>query len=493
MSSRRLGRRMVAAVVCSVAAGSVFAATPAAAANGNAILDLPVAFEVTNTNDSGVACPSDGDAYTVRGRLVGPRSALERQGRRVVTVYLHGFNVGAFMWHPPGFPELDLPAALARRGHVSLTVDRLGYDTSGHPHGLLSCFGSAADVAHQLAGKLRSGDYAVSGASPPTFSRVVLAGHDSGAAIADIVAYSYKDIDAIVHFNWAEQGFTQETRVGFAEAASVCASGGQAAEQGPPDRDDPAGGPSGYVQFLTDAQIRSKQFNTEPDVVDRLLRLVNRNPCGEFTQAPQVAQTNIQRLPEIRIPVLYGYTDHEFVWTQEGLAQQADHYRNSSDLTTVVIRNAGHFPQFARVARVFHASIAEWLRSRRLVSTGARTADGCPAANRTIAGHRHADRLRGTARPDNVVGRGGGDRLSARGANDCVLGSAGDDWLRGGAGSDFASGGSGDDRIDIADGERDRVDCGPGRDRALADKVDALRRCESVRTTPDRADRRQRR
>jgi pimeloyl-ACP methyl ester carboxylesterase len=85
-----------------------------------------------------------------------------------------------------------------------------------------------------------------------------------------------------------------------------------------------------------------------------------------------VVQVNMQRLPEIRIPVLYGYTEHEFVWTQEGLAQQAQHYRNSRDLTTVVIRDAGHFPMFSRVAPTFHSTIAEWLRSRGLVSTPGR-------------------------------------------------------------------------------------------------------------------------
>jgi pimeloyl-ACP methyl ester carboxylesterase len=107
-------------------------------------------------------------------------------------------------------------------------------------------------------------------------------------------------------------------------------------------------------------------------VVDRLLRMVNRNPCGQFAQIPAVLQINTQRLPEIEIPVLYGYTDHEFIWTQEGLAQQAHHYRNSRDLTTVVIKNAGHFPNFSRVASSFQSTIAKWLRTRGFVSGGKR-------------------------------------------------------------------------------------------------------------------------
>jgi pimeloyl-ACP methyl ester carboxylesterase len=225
-------------------------------------------------------------------------------------------------------------------------------------------------MTRQVVERLRSGSYTIAGGEPVSFQTVVLAGHDTGATIADIVAYSYPGaIDALVHFNWAEQGFTLTPQVGFAEAAPICASGGQPAEQGAPDRDDPAGGPSGYVQFLTDSQIREEQFNTEPAVVDRLLRMVNRNPCGQFGQIPAVLQINTLRLPEIEIPVLYGYTDHEFIWTQEGLAQQAQHYRNSRDLTTVVIQDAGHFPNFSRVASNFQSTIALWLSSRGFVST----------------------------------------------------------------------------------------------------------------------------
>ena len=470
-------RRTLGAACCWLAA-LLPAAAPEAAAG--AVLELPVAFTVTNTNSSGMPCPSDGAEYKVRGQLVAPRSALEGAGQRAVTVYLHGFNVGGFMWRPPGAPQLDHAAALARLGHASLVVDRLGYDTSGHPHGAQMCFGSQADVVHQLVGKLRRGDYVVSGRRPATFSKVVLAGHDSGAAIADIEAYSYRDIDGLVHLSWADQGFTQTAITGFAELLPTCARGGDAAEQGPPARDDPAGGPRGYVLFLNDAKIRSEQRNTEPRVVDRLSRLWNRNPCGEYALVPEAVRINMQRLPEIRVPVLYGYGEHEFLWTQEGLAEQARHYRNSRDLTTVVSRNAGHFPMFSRVASALHSTVAEWLRSRRLLSAGALTADGCPAANRTTRGGPGADRLRGTPAADNLIGGDGGDRLSGAAGDDCVKGNRGGDRLRGGPGRDLIVAGGGRDRIHVADGERDRVRCGGGRDRVRADRFDRLRGCERV-------------
>jgi Ca2+-binding RTX toxin-like protein len=177
------------------------------------------------------------------------------------------------------------------------------------------------------------------------------------------------------------------------------------------------------------------------------------------------------------------------------------HFSGSKDLTTVVFRNAGHFPQFSRAAPEFHAAVAEWLRSRRFLSAGALTADGCPAANRTTAGGRGADRVRGTTAPDNLSGHGGNDWYFGAAGDDCLRGGAGKDLLRGGRGGDVLMGdsghdvlgggpggdrvdaGGGRDRIDVADGERDRVRCGAGRDRVRADRRDGLTDCERVRRT----------
>jgi pimeloyl-ACP methyl ester carboxylesterase len=363
MSLPRVLRPTLSAAVCGVALSLAVSGASAAAQAGD-VVDLPASFQVENTNTSALPCPSDGAQYTVRGRLVGPRSALEGPRSRAVTVYLHGFNVGTLMWRLPGFPQLDLPTALAKLGHVSLVLDELGYDTSDHPQGLLACVGSQADITHQIVQELRAGRYTVIDGRGPAFKRVVLAGHDVGAVVADIEAYSYKDIDGLIHLTWADQGFTQTAQTGFANVLPICASGGQPAEQGPPDRDDPAGGPSGYVQFLTDTQIRQNLSDLEPAVVDRLMRLVNRNPCGEFESVLAALQLNTQKLPEIHVPVLYGYGDLEFLWTQDGLAQEAQLFRGSPDLTTAVFHEVGHFPQFSlRFAPIFQSTIANWLHS----------------------------------------------------------------------------------------------------------------------------------
>jgi Ca2+-binding RTX toxin-like protein len=55
--------------------------------------------------------------------------------------------------------------------------------------------------------------------------------------------------------------------------------------------------------------------------------------------------------------------------------------------------------------------------------------------------------------------------------------------ITGGAGADKIFGGLGSDTIYAADGERDVIDCGDGRDRAIVDSVDVVNKnCEVVQT-----------
>ena len=55
--------------------------------------------------------------------------------------------------------------------------------------------------------------------------------------------------------------------------------------------------------------------------------------------------------------------------------------------------------------------------------------------------------------------------------------------ITGGAGADTIFGGAGSDTIYAADGERDVIDCGAGRDRAVVDSVDIVKNCEVVDTS----------
>src|SRR5438093_10574702 len=69
----------------------------AATTDSTSVMDLPVAFQVVNSNTSGFSCPSDFKQYTVRGHLVGPATALASSSPSV-TFYLYGFEGGEFHW-----------------------------------------------------------------------------------------------------------------------------------------------------------------------------------------------------------------------------------------------------------------------------------------------------------------------------------------------------------------------------------------------------------
>ena len=86
-----------------------------------------------------------------------------------------------------------------------------------------------------------------------------------------------------------------------------------------------------------------------------------------------------------------------------------------------------------------------------------------------------AGTLRGGEGNDQLSGGDGADRLE---------GGAGSDVLRGGGGADTIAGGEGADAIDVRDGGRDEVVCGPDEDRVEADAEDAVPAdCEHVNKT----------
>ena len=68
---------------------------PAGAAHADAtdVISVPVAFQVTDTNGSGMPCFSDGATYTIRGHLTGPQSAFASGQAPAVTMYLFGTGI----------------------------------------------------------------------------------------------------------------------------------------------------------------------------------------------------------------------------------------------------------------------------------------------------------------------------------------------------------------------------------------------------------------
>jgi hypothetical protein len=99
---------------------------------------------------------------------------------------------------------------------------------------------------------------------------------------------------------------------------------------------------------------------------------------------------------------------------------------------------------------------------------------------RTIVGTAKSDYAAGGGHDDTISGLGGNDTLTGGAGDDAIDGGSGNDIITGGSGADHLLGGPGSDTIYAADGERDTIDCGPGRDRVVADSVDKTVNCEVV-------------
>ena len=84
------------------------------------------------------------------------------------------------------------------------------------------------------------------------------------------------------------------------------------------------------------------------------------------------------------------------------------------------------------------------------------------------------DRLRGRGGRDRLFGGRGSDRLSGGEGRDVLRGGPHGDLLVGGGAADLLRGGTGADTIRARDGQRDRISCGPGRDKATLDARDVI-------------------
>ncbi|WP_019873301.1 alpha/beta hydrolase [Sporichthya polymorpha] len=322
-------RTLLSSTLAAVVIGALFTA-PASAAPDNDVVQMPVSFKVTNTNTSALPCSSDGKNYTVNGVVVGPRNAIA--AGRAATLYLHAVTWGAYYFNL-NIPGHNYAHEMAKRGHVSVLVDRLGYGSSGKPAGFGTCFGSEADVAHQMVDQLRSGAYTLKGAKKtPAYHKVFISGSSVGGLISNVVAYSYGNVDGVFNQSWGD--FTAGPYTG-AESASIvarCSAGGD------------AGAPPYYAQFAKDSRDTFYFNDASPDV-RAAVPPSQPDPCGQFESVAAGIGADLAHLGEIDVPVLVMFGTGEVVFPQPPSADQmAARYSGSPKVTKLIIDGASHYP-----------------------------------------------------------------------------------------------------------------------------------------------------
>lgn len=368
-------RTLVVALLTLMATGAL--AWPAEARDRKIAL-VPVSFSVQNVNRSLLACGTDGARYEIRGHITGPRSIVARRAavrgsarrRPAVTLYLHGLGFGEWFWRftQTGRSDVPVPSAgissnfkyateQAKRGHVSLTIDRLGYDFSGHPDGRQSCLGGQADIAHQIVQALKSGTYTAHGGAPLQYRRVALAGHSIGGEIAMLAAYSFRDVEALIVASFTFQNLPR-AQVALGPTRDACVAGGQPAE---------LTDPTGYAYFgqPAAADFEAIMFNRlAPSLRGYVLALRNRDPCGDIESIiPALLQQQAQ-LPKIRVPVLIICGTKDALFSPLGCRSQADRFGRRRGVTVESVRGAGHAITLDQPARTFRRKVSRWLARR---------------------------------------------------------------------------------------------------------------------------------
>jgi pimeloyl-ACP methyl ester carboxylesterase len=353
MTAKSMIPKLLLATLSMLAAVTPASATPQ---SERGIAKEAVTFHVRNVNGSILACPSDGAPYEVKGHLIGPASKIGPSSPdkgRSATLYLHGFAVGASFWSLSAIPRYDYAAGMARAGHTSIVIDRLGYGASGRPEGDQTCLGAAADVAHQIIGKLRSGDYVLEGGESPTFDRVALAGHSVGALIANLEAVSYRDIDGLVAMAYTPQ-VTQRAFETFYTNRTVCEAGGE------PSR---PGGPGRYAYFgQTEAEFRDNVFHTaETAITNVAAALRERDPCGDTASIIDALVRDVKSRPQVKVPVLLVCGREDEMTPEFACPHLKRRYVGSKDVSLAFVPRAGHALPLERTAPILRRRVSTWL------------------------------------------------------------------------------------------------------------------------------------
>ena len=188
---------------------------------------------------------------------------------------------------------------MARRGHVSVVIDRLGYGKSGKPPGNSDSYAGQATVAHQIIEQLRSGDYDLAGKGRnPAFEVIGLAGHSASVFVAQLEAAIFDDADALVLMSLGDLYPSPLAVTAFASHPGHLPRGRRAVRRR-------TGAPQ-YAYFgQTDADFqRAHLFNVEPKIAEIATARRSRDPCGESGTALTSIVADVLNVPRIGVPVL---------------------------------------------------------------------------------------------------------------------------------------------------------------------------------------------
>lgn len=353
--TRTLRTLLVGLVVGALSGALLGALAGQASAEGArpTVISREVAFDLVNTNDTDLLCLPDGEDYVVRARLVGPRQqVLGRAGARRINLLVHDAGTGGWFWGAGSPRRYDYARQLARRGETSLVLTRLGYDENRLGSGRDTCLGAQATMLHQVVQHLRSGQYRFTGdvgTTTPHAGHVVVHGHGTGAAVAQLEASTFDDVEGLVLMSWTDNQFSQRALAESARQGTTCLS-------------------ADYARYgESRADFRSLLFGSAPAQVQRrAARLRNDVPCGDVLSLAGMVTALTLGTGDIEAPALLLYGDRD-ARTRAGAAeQQAGRFRSSESVRTRTFRGTAsalplerRAPQVRREVLAFLAALGE--------------------------------------------------------------------------------------------------------------------------------------
>ena len=360
MSSTPASRRrrgLVAALVTGALAlsGTVATAGVAGATDGGGdVVSIPVSFTVKVENR---ATPCDPltlapnlPVATIRGTLTGPKKAIE-QGTVTGSVLSHGDGYDQSFWTFPD-KRYDVAGDLAKRGHVSVSYDRLGYGRSDRPNGNSVCIGTEATVLRQIVDQLRAGTYTAKD-TKPAFTRVGVVGHSASGFIVEQMQGVLGGADAVGAISTGVEAVTPLVALRAAQQQQRCLLG-------PNDGNGYAGLEGDDAEFRADHLT----VGIEPAIADVLTRNRTRDACAGTRNLQSILANTVTNAANVRVPVLAVAGTNDAFFPNVGL--HAASFTSSPKVTVKQIPATPHAIAFSGNAPLFRDTLAAWLTENGL-------------------------------------------------------------------------------------------------------------------------------
>jgi alpha-beta hydrolase superfamily lysophospholipase len=259
---------------------------------------------------------------------------------------VHDVGTGAWFWNLKHHPARDYATKLAGSGETTLVLDRLGYGASRLPDGDATCLGAQADMLHQVVQHLTSGNYRYTdpgNGSTPAVAQVVTHGHGVGAAIAQLEAAEFDDVDGLVLMSWTDSGATSLAVRTAARQTRDCIG-------------------EDYAPFAATKQdFRDLMFASAPAAVQRAAaRRQSEDPCGDVASFSALLLATGLGAGQVDVPVLQLYGGKDKLIRSGARQQQASAYRSRT--TMKVFRGAGSALPLEKSAAAVRAAVLSWLR-----------------------------------------------------------------------------------------------------------------------------------